>query len=98
MQIAFSLVMKDDSEALPQLAMIRAAGFDGVEPTFGLEATLPTASDPRASAQKLRAMADNVGLKIPSMRGGPGFWPTFASADPKKRDAAVELARKAIEA
>src|SRR5262245_13042310 len=94
MKVAFSLVIKDDADALPLLEMIRAAGFDGAEPTFGLEATLPTAADPRRSAEKLRTIADKVGLKIPSMRGGPGFWPTFA-ANPQ---AAVELARKAMEA
>jgi hexulose-6-phosphate isomerase len=32
------------------------------------------------------------------MRGGPGFWGTFASEDAGKRRAAVELASKAFEA
>jgi L-ribulose-5-phosphate 3-epimerase len=32
------------------------------------------------------------------MRGGPGFWPTFASDDPANRRLAVELAEKALEA
>src|SRR5437867_283903 len=97
MKIAFSLVIKEDSAA-PLLEMIRAAGFGGVEPTFLPEGSLPTASDPRKSAEKLVALAEKVGLKIPSMRGGPGFWPTFASADAGKRRAAVELAEKAMQA
>ena len=98
MKISFSIVLQDNADARPLLESIRAAGFTGVEPTFGLEATLPTAPDPVASAQRLRRLADEVGLKIPSMRGGPGFWTTFASDDPAKRRAAVELAGKAIEA
>src|SRR5688572_891856 len=98
MQIQFSLVINDDEGAPPLLEMIRAAGFEGAEPTFGLDGTLPTAADPRRSAEKLLTIASKVGLKLPSMRGGLGFWPTFASADPKKRDAAVDLAAKALEA
>jgi hexulose-6-phosphate isomerase len=62
------------------------------------EAALPNAADPRRSAERLRQLADEVGLRIPSMRGGPGFWPTFASDDAQKRRAAVDLAAKAFEA
>src|SRR2546423_13596364 len=98
MKLAFSLLLNDDSQAPARLEMIRAAGFQGVEPTFGLEGSLPTAADPRRSAEKLRALADGIDLKIPSMRGGPGFWTRFASNDPAQRDAAVDLAAKAIEA
>jgi hexulose-6-phosphate isomerase len=96
--IAFSLVLKDDDQAPPWVARIRAAGFHGVEPTFGLESTLPTATDPRASAEKLALIAQKEKLKIPSVRGGPGFWPTFASSDPAQRRVAVDLATKAMEA
>lgn len=98
MKLAFSLILPDDAETARLLGAIRAAGFAGVEPTFGLEGTLPTAADPVRSAAKLRRLADDAGLKIPSMRGGPGFWSTFASANPQKRSAAVELATKAMEA
>src|SRR5579862_696293 len=92
------MVVKDDEDSANWMEMLRAAGFDGVEPTFGLEGTLPTAGDPRASAEKLKKLADKAGLKIPSMRGGPGFWPTFASADTKQREKALDLAAKALEA
>jgi len=98
MKLAFSMVVKDDEQAVRMLEMVRAGGFEGVEPTFGLEATLPVAGDPRTSAEKLKKMADKIGLTIPSMRGGPGFWPTFASVDPQQRKRAVELASKAMEA
>src|SRR5437868_1680474 len=98
MNIAFSLVVKDDPDAPRLLAEIREAGFDGVEPTFVLEGTLPTAADARGAALKLKALAEKAGLKIPSMRGGPRFWPTFASSDAAKRQTAVELAGKALDA
>src|SRR5438105_1808869 len=98
MKLAFSLIIKDDGDASSCLRRIASAGFSGVEPTFGLEGTLPTAADPRGSAEKLRGLADQVGLKIPSMRGGPGFWGRFASSDSAQRDAAVDLAAKAIDA
>ena len=89
MKLAFSLIIKDDGDASSCLRRIASAGFSGVEPTFGLEGTLPTAADPRRSAEKLAGEAARVGLEIPSMRGGPGFWGTFASADSEKRRRAV---------
>jgi L-ribulose-5-phosphate 3-epimerase len=98
LKLAFSLALKNDRQAQNLLVDLRAGGFQGVEPTFGLEGTLPTAAELRRSAEQLRRMADDAGLKIPSMRGGPGFWPTFASDDAAKRQAAVELASKACEA
>jgi hexulose-6-phosphate isomerase len=98
MKLAFSLIVKDDAGAQRQLEAIRAAGFQGVEPTFVPEGTLPCVADPRDSAARLRRLADDAGLTIPSMRGGPGFWSTFASDDVNKRRAAVDLAGKAFEA
>jgi hexulose-6-phosphate isomerase len=97
MKLAFSLILKQDA-AQPLLASIRAAGFGAVEPTFVPEGTLPCASDPIESARQLRRLADQASLTIPSMRGGPGFWSTFASDDPQRRADAVTLAAKAFEA
>jgi hexulose-6-phosphate isomerase len=98
MKLAFSLIVKDDAAAQRLVQSIRAAGFQGVEPTFVPEGTLPAAADPRDSAARLRRLGDEAGLAIPSMRGGPGFWSTFASDEPSKRAAAVELAIKAFDA
>ena len=98
MKLGFSLIVKDDSGAQRLCESVRAAGFAGLEPTFVPEGTLPTAAEPRQSATRLRRIVDDVGLTIPSMRGGPGFWSTFASDDPNKRAAAVELANKGFEA
>lgn len=91
--LSFSTVIQDDAQAPQRMAMIRDAGFDGVEPTFILSGSLPTAEDPIRSAERLKKLADQVGLKIPSMRGGPGFWTTFASSDPSQRDRAVQIAQ-----
>jgi hexulose-6-phosphate isomerase len=96
--VCFSMVLRDDPSAEPWLARIRTAGFQGIEPTFGLEATLPVATDPRRTAERLRTLADRAGLKIPSLRGGPGFWPTFASPDSALRARAAELADHALQA
>jgi L-ribulose-5-phosphate 3-epimerase len=98
MKIAFSLIIKDDGSPERMLEMIRAGGFQGVEPTFGVEGTLPTTADPRRSAEKLKTLADKSGLRIPSMRGGPLFWGTFASSDPAQRKRAIQLAEQALDA
>src|SRR3954471_8520150 len=98
MKLTFSLLLKDEP-AVPQLLeAIRAAGFDGVEPTFGLDGSLPSASNYQKSAGHLRQATADLSLTISSMRGGPGFWTTVASDDAAKRRSAVELAEKAFEA
>ena len=93
MQLAFSLSLKDEN-ASARVQAIAAAGFDGIEPTLGAERTIPVVGNVRASAEKLKAIADRANLKIPSMRGGPGFWGTFASSNSSKRTAAVDLAKQ----
>ena len=98
LKLAFSLILHDDDGCARLLDEVRAAGFDGVEPTFVPDGTLPNVGDPRGSAERLRRMTDKFRLAVPSMRGGPGFWTTFASSDAKKRAAAVELAEKAFDA
>ena len=97
-RVSFSLVLPDGDEGGRWLDMIKAAGFDGAEPTFTPEGSLPCIADPRSSAEQLRKMADAVGLAVPSMRGGPRFWPTFSARDKALRDQAVEVARHALEA
>ena len=97
MKLAFSLMLKDDPAGPKLLEAIRAAGFDGVEPTFGLEGSLPNFADSRTTSQRLRQTVAGLSLSISSMRGGPGFWPTFACDDASKRRSAVGLAEKAFE-
>jgi L-ribulose-5-phosphate 3-epimerase len=97
MKLAFSLIIKEQP-ATRLVEAIRAAGFEGVEPTFGPEATLPNVADPLESAKRLVKLTEQVGLRIPSMRGGPSFWSTFASDDRARRQSAVELATRAFDA
>ncbi len=96
--LAFSLALADNAQADELVASIAAAGFDGFEPTFIPDDGLPCIADPRGSAEKARKLADKHGLKIPSMRGGPRFWPTFGSPDKSQREQAVKIARAAFEA
>lgn len=97
-RLAFSTVIPAGSRGNDRLSLIADAGFDGVEPTFVPQDTWPCVEDPRPSAVKLRKAADRLGLAVPSMRGGPEFWPNFASPDRACRDRAVALADSALEA
>jgi len=96
MKTAFSLVLP--TVDYPELlAAVAEAGFDGVEPTFHPNG-IPSPERFRDEATALRKESDRLGLTIPSLRGGPLFWPLFGSANPKDRRRAVELARQALEA
>lgn len=98
MKIAFSLAIPSEQKCDEILPMIRDAGFDGFEPTLMPQGGLPNLEEPDASAERLRAKADALGLEIPSMRGGPTFWPTFASPNKEDRDRAVDAAGSALNA
>ena len=98
MKIAFSLAIPNEKECDEILPMIRDAGFDGFEPTLTPAGGFPNLEEPEASAEKLKAKADALGLEIPSMRGGPTFWPTFASPNPEDRDTAIDAAEKGMNA
>lgn len=98
MKVGFSLAIPNAENCAAILPMIRDAGFDGFEPTFIPQDGCPNIENPEASAEKLKTEADKLGLEIPSMRGGPSFWPTFASPDKAERDRAVATAEKALNA
>lgn len=94
MKKAFSLIL--GRKNYPEmLGMVKDAGFDGVEPTFHPEG-IPSPDSFSEDAEKLAGEAERIGLEIPSMRGGPLFWPLFGSQKPDERERAVELARKAF--
>jgi hexulose-6-phosphate isomerase len=96
MKFLFSTEFASREEALALLPIIRQAGFDGVEPTF-LPDGFPSVRSFREDAAEFRLLAEAEGLVIPSMRGGPLFWPRFSATDPDKRQEAVALADKAAE-
>jgi hexulose-6-phosphate isomerase len=94
----YSLVVgeRDLSSLLPAIA---AAGFDGVEPTF-VEGALPSpdAEDPNRGARELAARCGDLGLAIPSMRGGRVPWWSIPSPLAKERTAALDHTRRALDA
>ena len=96
MNTAFSLILKRDNFK-KFLSLIKESGFDGFEPTFHPEG-LPSISSFYKDAEVLRKESDNIGLKIPSMRGGPLFWKLFGSDKEEERKEAVNIAYKAMEA
>lgn len=96
MKFLFSTEFASREQAVALLPLIRQAGFDGVEPTF-LPDGFPSVRSFRDDAGELRQLAAAEGLAVPSMRGGPLFWPRFAASDPEKREEAVALAEQAAE-
>ena len=96
MYLGFSLLIRETDDIKDLFSKIKDAGFDGVEPTFHPQG-IPSPENYRETAPKLTQIAKEVGLKIPSMRGGPLFWTTFSSDDSILRNEAVELAKKAFE-
>jgi len=96
MKIGYSLAIGNEKAAERILPMIKDAGFDGFEPTLTPKDGLPNLEAVETSAKRLAALAEKLGLEIPSMRGGPLFWPTFASPNAQDRNRAVEIAEKAL--
>lgn len=97
MKFLFSTSFSSREEAQRLLPLIAESGFDGVEPTL-LEEGFPAVRTYREDAAALRKLAEQAGIALPSMRGGPLFWPRFGSSDPLLREEAASLAGKAAEA
>lgn len=93
----FSLVVREDESLERLVPAVAEAGFDGIEPTF-LDQALPSPSDPVATARRLAARCRDLGLAIPSLRGGAVPWSTVASNDEAERQAAVEHVRRGCDA
>lgn len=91
----YSLVVREE-DLRGFLPAIAAAGFAGVEPTFVPDA-YPSPEDHLRRARELRAVCDDLGLAIPSMRGGRVPWSTIPSADAGERARALDHTRKALE-
>ena len=84
---------KDLERLLPAIA---AAGFAGVEPTFNTGA-IPSPDSYPAQAKVFARRCRDLGLRIPSLRGGMRFWDTIPSPEPAERAKALEHAKKALE-
>jgi L-ribulose-5-phosphate 3-epimerase len=92
----FSFAFADEPQARTLVRLAAEAGFDSVEPTF-MEKGFPCFAQHREDSAKLKKLCDEHGLRIASMRGGPMFWPRFASPDPAKAEEILRVARAAME-
>ena len=98
---AYSLVVGDHDCLDNYLPAIAAAGFDGVEPTF-VDGAWPAPPEPgagthRVLARELRLRCDDLGLAIPSLRGGRVPWTTIPSDSGTERLRALDHTRRALE-
>jgi hexulose-6-phosphate isomerase len=92
----FSSVWDSEKQVDDLLPAIAESGFHGIEPTF-IPGALPSPHGYEEEAPLLRRRCEALGLEIPSMRGGRGFWDTVPSPDPGERVAALEHGKRALE-
>jgi hexulose-6-phosphate isomerase len=92
----FSSIWRTEEELERLLPAIAAAGFAGIEPTFNTGAIPSPEFYPKQAKALVRRCRD-LGLQIPSLRGGIRFWDTIPAANPAKRKQALEHAKKALE-
>jgi len=92
----FSSVWEDWKQIDDLLPAIAASGFQGIEPTF-IPAAIPSPQNYSREAEKLNGRCRDLGLEIPSMRGGRGFWDTIPSPDSRRRSDAIEHGKRACE-
>jgi len=92
----FSSIWQDYRQIEELLPAIASARFDGIEPTF-INGAIPSPEYYREQAPELRARTQDLGLEIPSLRGGRAFWQTIPSPDATERAHALEHTEKAME-
>jgi len=96
MKKGFSFAFTDAAQAKTLVRLAADAGFDSIEPTF-LEQGFPSFATYREDSAELRKICGEHGMRIASMRGGPMFWPRFASPDAAKSEEILKVARAAME-
>ena len=92
----YSLVIKTADDLRELLPEIADAGFRGIEPTF-LTGAYPAPEDHIGLAHELVRICGDLGLEIPSKRGGRVPWHTIPSNDAGERASALDHVRKACE-
>ncbi len=92
----FSSQWRSEEELKRLLPAIAAAGFAGVEPTFNTGA-IPSPESYPVQAKDFARRCRDLGLRIPSLRGGMRFWDTIPSPESAERAKALEHAKKALE-
>jgi hexulose-6-phosphate isomerase len=95
-QKGFSSIWRWEEELERLLPAIASAGFAGIEPTFNTGA-IPSPESYSAQAITLARRCRDLGLRIPSLRGGMRFWDTIPSPESAERAQALEHAKKALE-
>ena len=93
----YSLVVRDGIDCDVLLPAIADADFAGIEPTF-IAGALPDPGSPVKTARELQRRCDDLGLLVPSMRGGRVPWDTISSADPAERTRAIDHVKRAFDA
>ena len=83
----WSFVNKDVYQAMD---IAKDAGFEGIELTLEATGDLTPNSTPEQLA-KIKAYADNLGLKIPSLASGLCWGPSFTSDDPAEVEEAYDM-------
>jgi len=91
----YSLLLKNEEQARRLLPLIRDAGFEGVEPTF-TPGAFPSPEGWEHEAPLLREMCDELGLCIPSMRGGRPPWNTIPDSEKSAREQAAGHTERAL--
>jgi hexulose-6-phosphate isomerase len=92
----FSSVWEDRKQIDDLLPAVAASGFQGIEPTF-IPGAIPSPQGYEREARELTERCQDLGLEIPSMRGGRGFWDTIPSSDSRRRATAIEHGKRALE-
>jgi L-ribulose-5-phosphate 3-epimerase len=95
-QKGFSSLWRKEEQLERLLPAIASAGFAGIEPAFNSGA-IPSPESYPAQAKTLARRCRDLGLEIPSLRGGMGFWDTIPSPEPAERARALEHLKKALE-
>jgi L-ribulose-5-phosphate 3-epimerase len=92
----FSSVWQNKKQIDDLLPVIAESGFHGIEPTF-IPGAIPSPQYYKREAVELATRCRDLGLEIPSLRGGVGFWDTIPSPDPRERAEAIEHGKRALE-
>jgi hexulose-6-phosphate isomerase len=91
----FSWNWQDAATLAAHAALLAEAGFDGLEPVFGSPLF---EGDAEKTARDLCRRCADLGLAIPSLRGGRYFWQAVSSPDKAARAQGLDYGRRALDA
>lgn len=91
----FSWNWADEDSLFAHAALLAAAGFTGLEPVF---ASPVFEGNAFKTAATIRSRCADLGLTVPSMRGGRFFWETVAAPEKSLREKGLDYGRRALDA